>query len=174
MPHTPQPRRRKRHGTTLVEVMLAGAMISTAVLSMLEGFTVAARICHENAELLKADNIAFDLLWRKFHQSYDDQLRQTENRANPPLTGGGATEQRTSDASSPYRSAHTINTWPTYPDSGGPSAYKYREIVGGIENGRGGKWLSLRLQYGPSPNQIHQLYLFRCEIDRGIPPSSSN
>lgn len=155
--------------------MLAGAMVSIAVLAMLEGFIVSARICQENAALLKADNIAFDLLWRKFHQSYEDQLRQTENRTNPPLSGASTTEQSTSDAASPYRAATaTFDTWPSYPDTGGQVPYKYREIVGGVENGRGGKWLSLQLQYGPSYSLTHQLYIFRSEISNVIPTSGTN
>ena len=64
-------RRKARAGVTLLEVMLAGAMTAIAVLATLEAFTVAGKIAHENAEALRADNVAFDLLWRKFYGDFD-------------------------------------------------------------------------------------------------------
>ena len=170
-----RPGDKSKAGVTLLEVLLAGAIVSIVVLSMLEGFTVAARVCHENAAMLRADNIAFDLLWRKFHQDYDDQLRQTENKADPPFTGTGTTAQKTSDATSPYRAnAHTFRDYPTYFDQNRQVPYQYKEIVGRVENGRGGKWLSVQLQYGPSYSQTHNLSLFRCEVPRIIPTTRSN
>ena len=170
-----RPRKKSKAGVTLLEVLLAGALVSIVVLAMLEGFTTAARICHENAEVLRADNIAFDLLWRKFHQNYEDQLQQTENKADPPFTGTGTTQYQTSDATSPYRAAaHTFRTWPTYADHNQQVPYRYKEIVGRAENGRGGKWLSVQLQYGPSYSQTHSLSLFRCEISRAMPTTTSN
>ena len=62
---------KSRAGVTLVEVMLAGAMTAAAVLATLEGFIVAGKIAHENAEALRADNVAFDLLWRKFYGDFE-------------------------------------------------------------------------------------------------------
>ena len=69
-----RPRDRKRRskaGVTLVEVMLAGAMTALVVLATLEGFIVAAKIAHENAEALRADGAAFDILWQNFYRDYD-------------------------------------------------------------------------------------------------------
>ena len=51
-------RKRSQAGVTLVEVMLAGAMTAIAVLATIEAFTVAGKIAHENAEALRADNVA--------------------------------------------------------------------------------------------------------------------
>ena len=67
-----RPRNRKRHlkaGVTLVEVMLAGALTALVSLATLEGFIVAAKIAHENAEVLRADGEAFDVLWGRFNKS---------------------------------------------------------------------------------------------------------
>ena len=66
-------RRDRRHkaGMTLVEVMLAGALTALVALATLEGFIVAAKISHENAEALQADSEAFDKLWCNFYHDYD-------------------------------------------------------------------------------------------------------
>ena len=53
--------RKARRGATLVEVMLAAAILALMVLSLFEGIAVSARIAHENAEYLQADAYAFDL-----------------------------------------------------------------------------------------------------------------
>ena len=66
--------RRTRAGVTLVEVMLAGAMTSLVILATLEGFIVAAKISHENAEALQADGVAFDKLWCNFYHDYDQLI----------------------------------------------------------------------------------------------------
>ena len=53
-----RPRNRKRRlkaGVTLVEVMLAGALTALVSLATLEGFIVAAKIAHENAEALLSE-----------------------------------------------------------------------------------------------------------------------
>ena len=61
-------KRRAKAGVTLVEVMLAGAMTALVTLATLEGFIVAAKIAHENAEILRADGEAFDILWGRFNR----------------------------------------------------------------------------------------------------------
>ena len=62
--------RRGRGGATLVEVMLAAAILSLMVLALFEGIAVSARIARENAEYLQADAYAFDLAWKRFNESY--------------------------------------------------------------------------------------------------------
>jgi len=74
---------RSKAGVTLVEVMLAGALTALLSLATLEGFIVAAKIAHENAERLRADGIAFDLLWRKFYTDYEQMKIATA--ASAPL-----------------------------------------------------------------------------------------
>ena len=66
--------RRAKAGVTLVEVMLAGAMTALITLATLEGFIVAAKISHENAEAFRADGVAFDALWRNFYHDYDQLI----------------------------------------------------------------------------------------------------
>ena len=65
------PRDRSRaRGVTLVEVMLAAAILALMVLSLFEGIAVSARIARENAEYLQADAYAFDLAWKRYNESY--------------------------------------------------------------------------------------------------------
>ena len=65
-----QRMRRGRGGATLIEVMLAAAILSLMVLALFEGIAVSARIARENAEYLQADAYAFDLAWKRFNESY--------------------------------------------------------------------------------------------------------
>ena len=65
-------KRRAKAGVTLVEVMLAGALTALVSLAALEGFIVAAKIAHENADILRADGEAFDVLWGRFNKSYGE------------------------------------------------------------------------------------------------------
>ena len=62
---------RCRKGATLVELMLAGAILALVVTSLFEGVLVANRIAHENAELLAAQAIASDAAWWRFNEKYD-------------------------------------------------------------------------------------------------------
>ena len=62
---------RGRKGATLVELMLAGAILALVVTSLFEGILVTNRIAHENAELLAAQAIASDAAWWRFNERYD-------------------------------------------------------------------------------------------------------
>ena len=136
-------------GVTLLEVMLAGAMTALAVLATLEGFIIAGKVAHENAEALRADNIAFDLLWRKFYGDYD-QLRSTVGQIVPG--------KNTYDADSPYRST-TLDE---------PPSYAYREYVTPVNpvNNDDGKTLAVTLTYGPDGQYSISNEIFRCNIPR--------
>ena len=59
-----------RRGVTLVEVMLAGAIVALLSLALFEGIAVASRIAHENAELLSAEAVVWDAVWKKFNEEY--------------------------------------------------------------------------------------------------------
>ena len=61
-----------RGGFTLVEAMLAGAVAVLSTLAAMEGFIVAAKLSHENAELLAADAFAWDTAWRWLNKAYDE------------------------------------------------------------------------------------------------------
>lgn len=136
--------RRTQAGVTLVEVMLAGAMTALAVLATLEGFIVAGKVAHENAEALRADNVVFDLLWRKFYGDYE-QMRSTVGQIVP--------EKRTDDADSPYRST-------TLDD---PPSYGYREYVTPLNDG---KMLAVSLAYGAEGQFTISNEVFRSDIPR--------
>ena len=142
---------RRKAGVTLVEVMLAGAMVSLATLAVLEGFVVAAKITRENAAALAADNIAFDLLWRKFHGDYEQLL---------PLAGQVAPQKNTDDPDSPYRSTSNI--------LGNPPQYSYRETVAlqNQSNPNDGLRLSIDLSYGPDNQWTRHLEVLRSDIPR--------
>lgn len=140
-------RKRARAGVTLIEVMLAGAMTAIAVLATLEAFIVAGKIARENAEALRADNIAFDLLWRKFYGDYE-QMRSTIGQVVP--------EKNTDDADSPYRSSSL----------GDPPSYAYREYVTPINNGNDGKLLAVTLRFGSEGQFTISNEVFRSDIPR--------
>ncbi len=61
-----------RGGVTLVEVLLAGAIIMVATLALFEGITVANRIARENSDYLAAEAIVWDAVWKRFNEKYDD------------------------------------------------------------------------------------------------------
>lgn len=142
-------RRKAQAGVTLLEVMLAGALTAIAALATLEAFTVAGKVAHENAEALRADNVAFDLLWRKFYADYD-QLRSTVGQSVP--------ERNTADADSPYHSAMIDD----------PPSYSYREYVTPVNqvNDDDGKILVVTLSYGPEGRYVLSNEVFRCNIPR--------
>ena len=137
-------RRKAQAGVTLLEVMLAGALTAIAVLATLEAFTVAGKVAHENAEALRADNVAFDLLWRKFYGDYE-QMRSTVGQSVP--------EKNTADSDSPYHSS-TL---------GDPPSYAYREYVTPVSDG---KMLAVTLTYGPEGQYAISNEVFRSDIPR--------
>ena len=137
-------RRKTQAGVTLLEVMLAGALTAIAVLATLEAFTVAGKVAHENAEALRADNVAFDLLWRKFYGDYE-QMRSTVGQSVP--------EKNTADSNSPYHSS-TL---------GDPPSYGYREYVTPVSDG---KMLAVTLTYGPEGQYAISNEVFRSDIPR--------
>ena len=59
-----------KRGATLVEVMLAGAIITLLSLALFNGISVSARIAHENAETLSAEAVVWDAVWAKFNEDF--------------------------------------------------------------------------------------------------------
>ena len=59
-----------RKGFTLLECTLAGALLSLLAVVFLEGISVATRISTANAQLLAADGVAWDAVWKKFNEDY--------------------------------------------------------------------------------------------------------
>ena len=139
---------RSKAGVTLVEVMLAGALTALVSLATLEGFIVAAKIAHENAEVLRADGVAFDLLWRKFYADYD----------NLPSTVGKTLENKqTNSSTSPYYRNPSTTSITNLP------SFTYNESV---SNCYGGKLLGINLRYGSEGQYTRHLEVFRSDIPR--------
>ncbi len=74
-----------KRGVTLVEVMLAGAILTLLSLAMFNGISIAVRIAHENAELLSAEAVVWDAMWKRFNEEYS-QLMPTDGWVSETLT----------------------------------------------------------------------------------------
>ena len=72
-----------RRGFTLVECMVAGAVLSLSALILVQGVGVASRVAHENAEVLAAESIAWDAAWIRFNE------RNDENKSDSLLVESG-------------------------------------------------------------------------------------
>ena len=68
-----------KRGVTLIEVMLAGAILTLLSLALFNGISVAARIAHENAELLSAEAVVWDAVWKRFNEDYSTSIRNSAN-----------------------------------------------------------------------------------------------
>ena len=140
-----------KSGVTLVEVLIASAVTTLSVLALLGGFSVARKVVKAHSEALRADNIAFDLLWRRFHEDYD-HLASTIGKQIP--------YQDTSLATSIYHSS-TLGESPKY------KYYEYTEPTNNL------KLLKIKLLYGSSLQYSRELEVLRSEIPRTIATSTS-
>ena len=64
----------EKRGATLVEVMLAGAIITLLSIALFNGISLAVRIAHENAETLSAEAVVWDAVWKRFNEEYSQLL----------------------------------------------------------------------------------------------------
>lgn len=64
------PRPGFHRGVTLVEIMVAGAILALLSIALFNGSGLAARLAQENAEFLAADAFAFDLALKRSRESY--------------------------------------------------------------------------------------------------------
>ena len=78
-----------KRGVTLVEVMLAGAILVLLSLAMFNGISVAVRIAHENAETLSAEAVVWDAVWKRFNEEYS-MLLPTDGWVSETLTTNAA------------------------------------------------------------------------------------
>lgn len=60
-----------RKGFTLLECLLAGSLLCLLAVAFLKGLGVTVRVAHENAELLAADGVVWDAVWKKFNEDFD-------------------------------------------------------------------------------------------------------
>ena len=70
------PSRAAKRGFTLVEVMVAGAILALLTCALLEGIIVAVKVSRDNSRHLAAEALAFDLAWLHFDRDYDGDLRK--------------------------------------------------------------------------------------------------
>lgn len=137
--------RRNRTGVTLVEAMIASAVLLLVSLSLFEGLIVSARIAKENSEYLAADAYAFDIAWRVFNENY------------ATLTAG-------TSISADIRT----NEVPVLSRPGWPVPEKQVDI----ENAANGRLITVDIYWGPSSrrhklSEWHTLQVLRSNIARG-------
>lgn len=80
----------RKAGFTLVEVLVAGAILALLTCAALEGVIVAVRISHENAQHLAAEALAFDLAWLHFNRDYEDLRRSALSTGSKTITYANA------------------------------------------------------------------------------------
>ena len=80
-----------RKGFTLVECMVAGSLLCLLAVAFLKGIAVTSRIAHENAQVLAADGVVWDAIWKKFNEDYDS-LRVKSAADTEELTAAAAPE----------------------------------------------------------------------------------
>ena len=134
-----------RKGFTLLECTLAGALLSLLAVVFLEGVSVATRISTANAQLLAADGVAWDAVWKKFNEDYgslscgtfDETLVES---AAPSLYVAG----------SEAKLSVTVSALPGYPH--------LKCISADVEWGPGGRRRKL--------SEYHDVWVYRSNLER--------
>lgn len=137
-----RPPHKSKRGVSLVELMLATAITALMTLSLLEGFILCAKVTHENAEALNADNVAFDMLWRQFNLEYEKQQVST-------------TTYNTDSSTSPYRSTTLTD----------PPSYRFTIAISNDVK-KTGHFVAIDLKYGPQRQYTRHLEVFRSDMPR--------
>lgn len=91
-----------RKGMTLVEAMLAGSIAALAVLALMEGLVVIAKIGNENSRLLAAEAYAWDTAWKWLNKPWDNLNGSTTWQWYPNENGAVISDD----------DCHEINAWP--------------------------------------------------------------
>ena len=104
------PRPGFRRGVTLVEVMVAGMLLSFLAIVLFEGAAFSARLAKENADYLVADAFAFDLAWKRFHEDYAKLKALQGYTINETLTATAVPALCNSSGNNPP-TAQTKITW---------------------------------------------------------------
>ena len=102
-----------RRGFTLLECMLAGSLLCLLSVAFLKGIGVTSRVAHENAQVLAADGVVWDAIWKKFNEDYD-QLRVKAAADEEELAEAAAPELYV-EGSPPVLSVR-VSAVPGYPD----------------------------------------------------------
>lgn len=78
----------QRSGMTLVEVMIAVVLVSTAATLVYHGGCFSYKILMRSRLRLEAQGIAFDTLWHLFNIPYEDLPNTAVMASEAPPTGG--------------------------------------------------------------------------------------
>ncbi len=138
-----------RRGFTLVECMLAGALLALASLALFEGVGLSARIARENSQVLAADALAWDAVWKKFNEDYDMMRSQTDER----LTEEAAPELHQAGSEAVLR----VTVVPVTVESGGVTVH-LKSIEADVEWGAPGKRMRL--------SDWHRVFTYRSGLGR--------
>ena len=76
-----------RKGFTLVECMVASAIICILSLALFEGVGRATEWAYANGEVLAAEAIAWDAVWKRFNENYD-KLAYSTTESLPASASG--------------------------------------------------------------------------------------
>lgn len=129
MQHSPS--KAGKNGFTLVEVMVAGAILAMLTCALLEGIIVAVKVSRDNSRHLAAEALAFDLAWLHFNRDYDSDLRKAT------LAGSSTTT---------YNNAGTLA--PTLADANASAQVRISSV-----NGISGVLIHSEVSWGPSANR---------------------
>ena len=69
-----------RKGFTLVECMVAGAILVLVVTAFMQALAVINRVEHENAQYMEADAIVWDAIAESFNRKFEEIDRATIER----------------------------------------------------------------------------------------------
>lgn len=133
---------KSRRGMTLVEAMLAGAIAAFAVLALMEGLVVIAKISNENSRLLAAEAYAWDTAWQWLNMPWDSLNGSTAWQWYPNVEGYTISDS----------DCHEINAWP----GSEPKCYVRVRTLPGSQNPRHGvtqyvaKIIEVDVEWGPS------------------------
>ena len=138
-----------KRGVTLIEVMLAGAILTLLSLALFNGIAVASRIAHENAEVLSAEAVVWDAVWKRFNEEYS-ALFPTDGWVSETLTTNAV------PALSKYGSAPVLKMRVSMV----PGYNALRCIEGDIEWGPSGKRRSL--------SDVCPIFVYRGDMERVV------
>lgn len=125
------------HGFTLVETMMAGAILALLTCALLEGIIVATRLSRENSERLAAEAFAFDLAWMKFNEDYASL----------------------SIGTTPYSVAPHVPVLAAWPDASAMTSVF-------TTNGIAGKFIVSEVRWGPRNSRSVTHRVFRSALSR--------
>ena len=159
--------RKPKRGVTLVEVMLAGALTSLLVVTLMHGIIIAVDICRENSELLAVEAYAWDTAWKWLNKKGEDLTGSEAVQFYPNANGFLIASN---ECPVVYRSASV----------GSPKCFvcvsnctdEIKCISVDVEWGATGKRYCLNRLASPSVSAGAKSYnvpirVYRCSIDRG-------